>query len=159
MKTFAAILLIPAALTGCATGTKTVFIEDKITGPKVVALQAPRTPWVIEIESRLRQRGYKVLRYASQKKVTEKVTNSRTEEFNEAAARYILSIDGFAPLDVMNRCLGGGYKFSQITTELIDVTNNETILTISGAGYSENCAPMSGTIFADIVNGVDSAWK
>lgn len=144
---------------GCATGTKTVFIDEKIDAPKVIALQASRTPWVVEIESRLRQKGFKVLRYASQTQVTQKVSDVRAETFNEASARYVLRIDGYAPLDVMNRCFAGGYKFDFITAELIDVANNETIMNVSANGYSENCAPLSGTIFTDIASTVASAWK
>ena len=147
------------SLAGCATGTKTVLVDKKITEPKVIALDAPRTPWVVEIESQLRRKGYKVLRWASQKRIKERVSESRTEEFREASARYVLSIDGFAPLDVMHRCMGGGYNFQYITAELIDTNTNETIVTISGSGYSENCPPLSGTVFTDIISGIDSVWQ
>lgn len=146
-------------LFGCATGTKTVFVDEKIKAPKVIALQAARTPWVVEIEGRLRNKGFKVLRYVSQTQVTQKVSETRTEAFNEASARYVLRIEGYAPLDVMNRCFAGGYKFDFITAELIDLTNNETIMNVSANGYSENCAPLSGTIFTDIVSTVESAWE
>ncbi|MDP1652843.1 MAG: hypothetical protein Q8L56_08975 [Rhodocyclaceae bacterium] len=146
-------------LSGCATGTKTVLVDKKITEPKVIALNAPRTPWVVEIESRLRQKGYKVLRWASQKRVKEQVSERRTEEFREASARYVLSIEGFAPLGVMHRCVGGGYNFQYITAELIDTNTNETIVTISGSGHSENCFPLSGTVFTDIISGIDGVWQ
>ena len=147
------------AVSGCATGTKTVLVEKKIAGPKIIALDAPRTPWVVEIETRLRQKGYKVMRWASQKYVRERVSESRTEEFQEASARYVLSVEGFAPLNVMHRCFAGGYNFQHITAELIDTATNETVVTISGSGYSENCPPLSGTIFGDIVSGVENAWQ
>jgi len=153
------IILVIFGLTGCATGTKTVLVDKKITEPKVIALDAPRTPWVVEIESRLRKKGYKVLRWASQKRVKERVTENRTEEFREASARYVLSIEGFAPLNVMHRCMGGGYNFQYITAELIDTNTNETIVTISGSGYSENCPPLSGTVFSDIISGIEEVWQ
>lgn len=147
-----------AWLTGCATSGKTILVEKKISDPKVVALDAPRTPWVIEIETRLRERGFKVLRWASQKYVTERVTEAKTEEYKEAATRYVLAVNGFAPLGVMYRCFAGGYNFQHITAELIDTQTNETIVTVSGSGYSENCPPMSGTIFTDIVSAVADSW-
>lgn len=152
------IILAALLLSGCASGTKTVLLDKKITEPKVIALDAPRTPWVIEIENRLRQKGFKVLRAASTKNVKEQVSDTTTEEFRQSATRYVLSIQGAAPLDVMNRCFAGGFRFDYINTELIDTKTNETILNISGSGYSENCPPMSGSIFKDIASGVDSAW-
>lgn len=151
-------LLIMLLLSGCATSTKTVLIDKKITEPKVIALDAPRTPWVLEIENRLRQKGFKVLRWASQKSVKEQVSDTRSQEFDQAATRYVLFVDGYAALDTMHRCIAGGYDFEYITAELIDVHANETVISISGSGYSENCTPLSGTIFTDIVSTVEGAW-
>jgi hypothetical protein len=59
----------------------------------------------------------------------------------------------------MHHCFAGGYQFDYINTDLIDTKTNETILNISGSGYSENCPPLSGTIFKDIVSGVEGAWQ
>jgi hypothetical protein len=153
------IIIFALILSSCATGTKTILSDKKITEPKVIALDAPRTPWVVEIENRLRQNGFKVLRWASQKHVKEKVSETRVEEFKEASTRYVLSIEGFAPLDAMHKCFGGGYNFEYLTVELIDVQSNETIMSTSGSGYSEGCAPLSGTIFRDVVSSVEGAWK
>jgi hypothetical protein len=157
IKTY--LLAVSILLSGCATGSKTVLSEEKITSPKVIALNAPRMPWVIEIETRLRQKGFKVLRWASQKNVKEQVNANRTEEYREAATRYILTINGSAPLGNMHRCFAGGYNFDYITAELIDVDTNETLVNITGSGYSENCPPLSGTIFSDIISGVVDSWK
>jgi hypothetical protein len=154
------ILIAIAALTfaGCAHNTTTVVVDRKIEEPKVIALDAPRMPWVVEIESRLRQGGFRVLRWPSQRKVREQVTESRTEEFHDAASRYVLVIDGYAPLDPMNRCFGGGYKFDFLTAELVDTKTNETMFNVSGSGFSENCQPMSGALFANITSAVRNAW-
>ena len=51
------------------------------------------------------------------------------------------------------------YKFDYINVELIDVATNETAMHYSNSGYSENCQPLSGTIFADIVNMISSVWE
>ena len=157
MRTFFLTLLV--ALTGCSHNATTVIVDRKIEGPKVIALDAPRTPWVVEIESRLRQSGFQVLRWASQRRVREQVTDSRTEEFRESTARYVLVIDGYAPLDRMNRCLGGGYRFDFLTAELVDTKTNETLFNVSGSGYSENCQPMSGRLFTNIISAVQNTWR
>jgi hypothetical protein len=83
------VILVALIISGCANGTKTVLVDKKIIEPKVIALDAPRTPWVIEIENRLRQKGFKVLRSASTRNVKEQVSEKNTEEFRLASTRYI----------------------------------------------------------------------
>lgn len=143
---------------GCATGSAVHYTDARAVGPKVVAIDAPRLPWVVEIETRLRAKGFKTLRWTSQQRVREKHNDAREIEYAEATARYILVIEGSAPMDKMNKCFGGGYNFNYIHAELIDVENNEIVLAVSGEGFSENCPPMSGTIYGDIVEAVDSFW-
>lgn len=160
MKKFAILLVVVLTTTGCvSTRTMEVLIQEKVDGPKVVAMSGSREPWVIEIERRLRERGFEVLRMPSQLTAVEQVSTSRTEVFNEAAARFILVVNGYAPNTSLTRCFGGGYNFESITVELIDAADNKTAMYYSNSGYSENCPPLSGTIFTDIVNGVDQIWK
>ncbi|BBA33267.1 hypothetical protein sS8_1307 [Methylocaldum marinum] len=133
--------------------------DTKIVGPRVIALDAPSAPWVIEIQNRLNQKGFRVHRWSSRTRVTEQTSATRSKSYNEAEARYVLVVEGFAPYDWANRCFGGGFKFDHISTDLVDTSTNETVLNINGSGYSENCPPMSGTIFGDIANAVDAAWS
>lgn len=156
---FFALAVIAVALAGCASSGRVVQISDaRIVGNRIIALDAPTAPWVIEIQNRLKQKGFKVLRWSSRTRVSERSSDTRTETFNQAEARYILVVEGYAPYDWANRCFGGGYKFDHISTDLVDTVTNETILNVNGSGYSENCPPMSGTIFSDIANAVDEAW-
>lgn len=145
-------------MTACATGRVVQLSDGEITSPKLIALDAPGVPWVIEIQNRLKQKGFKVLRWSSRTSVSERTRPNRVEHYNEAEARYVLVIDGYAPYDWANRCFGGGYRFSHISADLVDVLTNETILNINGSSYSENCPPLSGTIFEDITNAVSSSW-
>lgn len=155
-----AFLVVAAAvaLASCASGRVTELSDTKISGPRVIALDAPSVPWVIEIQNRLKAKGFRVLRWSSRTRVTEQTTDNRLEQFNESEARYVLVINGYAPYDWANRCFGGGFKFDHISTDLVDTRSNETILNVNGSGYSEGCQPMSGTIFSDIANAVDAAW-
>jgi hypothetical protein len=153
------ITMMALIVTGCATGHVTQVSDIKVTGPKVIALDAPGAPWVLEIQNRLKQAGFKVLRWSSRVRVTEQTERDRLEQYNKAEARYVLVINGFAPYDWANRCFGGGYKFSTISVDLVDVQTNETILNINGSGYSENCPPLSGSIFQDIADAVQHTWQ
>lgn len=153
------IIILALVVTGCATGHVTQVSDVKVSGPKVIALDAPSAPWLIEIQNRLKHSGFKVLRWSSRVRVTEQTERDRLEQYNKAEARYILVINGFAPYDWANRCFGGGYKFNTISVDLVDGQTNETILNINGSGYSENCPPLSGSIFQDIADAVQRAWQ
>lgn len=153
------ILAFSLILTGCAS-TKTIDVisTDKAQGDRIVAINSSRSPWVYEIEKRLKKKGFTVLRSASQQVTIERQSESTTGIYNEATARYILNLNGFAQNNAMKRCYGGGYDFDYIDAELVDVKNNQTIFHYSNSGYSENCPPMSGTIFTDITNLVAESW-
>lgn len=148
------------ALSGCvSTKNMDIFVEDKVEAPKIVAMSGTRAPWVYEIEKRLREHGFEIKRMASQTVSVEEVSPTKTEAYNEASARFVLHIDGYAPNTSMTRCFGGGYRFEYVNAELIDVRNNQTVMHYSNSGYSENCPPLSGTIFGDISGAVSQVWE
>lgn len=147
-------------LAGCVpTKEQAVYVTHAIDGPKEIALVGTRYPWVTQIETRIRKAGIKIKRFASVSEATEKLSDTTSETFNKATARVILVLDGFAPNTSMTRCFGGGYNFQFINAELIDAENNETIATYANSGWSENCPPLSGTIFGDITEMVVNTFQ
>ena len=156
------IISISAAvlMSGCvATKSVDIMISEKIDAPKVIAMSGSRGPWVYEIEKRLKANGFQIKRIASQNQAVEQVSDTKMEIYKEASARFIMNIDGYAPNNSMERCFGGGYRFDYINVELIDLTKNETVFHYSNSGYSEGCQPLSGSIFGDIAEITNSAWK
>ncbi|HDS2649763.1 hypothetical protein ABLU80_23295 [Klebsiella sp. CN_Kp104] len=153
------LLFATLALAGCAS-TKNVDVvsSEKAQGSKTVAINSTRAPWVYEIEKRLKQKGFTVLRSASQQVTIEKQSDTTTGVYNQSTSRYVLNLNGFAPNGAMTRCFGGGYNFNYIDAELVDVKTNQTMFHYSNSGYSENCPPLSGTIFSDITNLVANSW-
>lgn len=136
-------------VSGCATGTIVVQSEAKIQGPKVVALDAPLEPWVPQIEKRLRQQGFQVKR----------LSRDSTGSLANLGSRYVLRIGGAHYRGWERRCFGGGYKFHELSAELLDLETNEAIASVSGEGYSEDCPPASGTIFGDVAKMVAERWE
>ncbi|ROO26781.1 hypothetical protein [Salinisphaera orenii] len=147
-----------AALTACASGQVTRLTNDPISQPKVLSLDAPDAPWVVEIQQLLAKRGFTVKRWASTSDVTRAKRPGSVEQFHAASTRYVLVIEGSAPLNWSERCFGGGYKFDHISADLVDTRENQTLLNVNGSGYSEGCPPMSGSIFHDIASAVDDVW-
>ena len=152
------ILFIQAC--GCvSTKSINVMSDEKATGPKIIAISGSRQPWVYEIEKRLKNSGFQIKRIISQSTTIEQISPSKTEAYKETSARFILHIDGHAPNNSMERCFAGGYRFNHINVELIDILKNATVFHYSNTGYSENCPPLSGTIFGDIVELTNSIWQ
>ena len=157
---FLAVALTVGGLAGCvSTKSFDVYARTDADTPKIIAVDGKRDPWVFEIEKRLKERGFQINRLVTQNVAIEEVTDRRTEAYNEASARFVLNIDGYAPNTSMTRCFGGGFNFKYINVELIDLVNNQTVMYYSNSGYSEDCPPMSGTIFGDIADGVSAVWR
>jgi hypothetical protein len=96
---------------------------------------------MVDVEGSLRRAGFTVKRG------------------KDVGTRYVLVVDGQAPLEWSGRCLAGGYDFDYLTASLVDTASNETVLTWQGKGMSENCPPLSGTLFRDMAGAVAKAWK
>jgi hypothetical protein len=146
-------------VSGCLTRDSEVYASGVIDGPRVVAMSGARRPWIIEIEKRLREKGFTIKRFESVTEVSERAGPGRVETSQQATARVILRIEASAPNTAMTRCFGGGFNFDYINAEVIDAKTNETLASYSNAGYSEGCPPLGKPIFADIVNNVEVVFK
>ena len=160
-KSIFGLLIALLILTACvSTEVREVYGEGQLTGPREIALITPRSQaWVVEIESRLRDEGFQIRRFPSVERYYQIVSETEARSFNQASARAIVVIDGFAPNTSMTRCLGGGYLFEYIDVEIIDAAQNETVARYNSAGHSENCPPISGTIFGDVVELVNAVFE
>ena len=153
-------IVLAFLLFGCvAVGDQTLQIENKITDEKVIAVNVNSGgPWMREIERRLKQKGFKVLRAASVNEAIE-VSGKKLIKYNEASTRYFLRVDAAAPTDAMRRCFGGGYNFDYFYADLIDLESNETKASIESRGYSEGCQPLAGKIFTNTTLMVVNSWN
>ena len=160
MKKLLGIIVLGLFISSCvATGKQTLSVDEKISAPKIIALNVyDGGPWMREIEKRLKQAGFTVLRSESINEAIE-VEGNKVIKYNEATTRYFLLVDALAPVNFAHRCFGGGYNFDYINADLIDLRSNQTIASIEGRGYSENCPPMSGTIYGDITKMIDESWE
>lgn len=148
------ISLLAVLMVGCTPAQHIVMRDTKIQEAKVVALDAPREPYTLEIEKRLKEAGFKVLRVPTRATVKDQTSETRTEIYREAEARYVVSLIA----DIRDRCFAGGYNFANFTAELVDVKTNETVVSYSDNGYSENCTPLSGGIYQEATNAIAGAW-
>ena len=128
MKKLLGILVLGLFISSCvATGKQTLSVDEKISAPKIIALNVyDGGPWMREIEKRLKQAGFTVLRSESINEAIE-VEGNKVIKYNEATTRYFLLVDALAPVDFAHRCFGGGYNFDYINADLIDLRSNQTI--------------------------------
>ena len=147
-------------VSGCiAVGNQTLEIENKITEPKIIAVNVNSGgPWMREIERRLKKQGFKVLRASSVNEAIE-VSGKKLIKYNEASTRYFLRVDAQAPTSAYYRCFGGGYNFDYFYADLIDLQSNETVASIESRGYSEGCQPLAGKIYTNTTLMVVNSWE
>ena len=160
MKKLLSIIVLGSFLTGCvAVGNQTLEIENKISDPKVIAVNVNTGgPWMREIERRLKKAGFKVLRSGSVNEAIE-VSGKKIIKYNEASTRYFLRIDAQTPTTFAYRCFGGGFNFDYFYADLIDIQSNETVASIESRGYSEGCQPLAGKIYTNTTKMVVSSWE
>ena len=161
MKKAILIIVFGLLLSGCvAVGNQTLEVKNKITDPKIIALNVETGgPWMREIERRIQRAGFQVLRAASVNEAIE-VSGKKIIKYNEAATRYYLNIDAEAGVILADgRCFGGGYNFGYIYADLVDLQTNQTIASIESRGYSEKCPPLSGKIFTNITKMIVESWE
>lgn len=152
-------LLFPVFTFGCAQAPTIALPADKINAPRIVALDAPAAPWVPAFTQQLRKQGFKVLRWASQKRVTDKSSDRTSEEYSQASTRYVIMVSG--QINPMLECLTARAAFlDPIAVEVVDTQENETVISYTSSGYTEPC-PLSGrpVVFADFAQSLSSAWK
>jgi len=103
-------MVLGLLLTGCvAIGNQTLEIENKISDPKVIAVNVNNGgSWMREIERRLKKSAFKVLRATSVNEAIE-VSGKKIIKYNEATTRYFLRIDAQAPTSAYYRCFRGGF--------------------------------------------------
>ena len=129
-------------VSACAGSARVEVSTNRLTGPKeIIVLTAPGTI-TKEITKRLQRKGF-VIKFLP--------PNVRAKD----SAKYGLSISA----DYVAQCFGGGYRLRYLDLNLYDLQTNQIVLEASGSGYTENCPPLSGTVFQDVVGAIVRAWN
>jgi len=158
MKIIISVLLI-SFLTACATGSSLEVLAPELvdkTDKNIVILNV-RDKYIRMLEKELRKKGFKIKKFASTKRVSELMKPTRVESYNNAEARYAIEVN--YQVNAGRQCFGGGASFNYFIVELSDLKSNEIILIREDSGYSEKCPPLSGKIFENSANAINSLWK
>lgn len=151
---FIILFLFLIGCTGRGTGESEKLYIDKTTEPKIIVVNAEESRMRVKIEQQLRQKGFQIKNFSSTYVIKDHEAE-RDVAHAKFPTRYVLNISG----SWRERCFGGGYPIVFIIAELIDQNNNETVAIYNGSGYTEDCPPLSGTIFEEIAIMVDDYWK
>lgn len=137
------------------TVSTTLTPTTAFEGPREIAFMGTRTDVERSLEDSLRALGFRIKRFASTTRVTAPTGTGQLEAYNQSASRYAIEVDA----DVLDRCFGGGFRFTSLRVDVVDTRQNEVVLSLKSKGYSEKCQPMSGTIFGDISRSIAAAWQ
>ncbi len=151
---------LAAAFSSTACAGKATFSlkpASPLSGPKELTVLGSRNDVVIAFEEHLRERGFRIKRFISRQLISEREDRDQIVTYADAETRYAVEID--AAVAAGGRCFGGGFKLSYLRMELIDLAANEVVMSARASGYTENCPPMSGTVFQDLVDAIVEAWE
>ena len=108
--------------------------------------------------------GFRVPPFASNSEITVKGQESDTK-FVKAEAK--IGVRHFGELSAFNPCITNqsAANFKKYELEIIDLEKNETLMTISSGGWTENCPgdfltmSHSNTLFEDLANGLAKNYE
>lgn len=109
---------------------------------------------MVTLEEYLRARGFRIKRFESTPTVGEAPSGDRIETYSAAARRHGIE----AHRSRADRGFGGGFRFSELRVDLMDVSENGIIFSANAKDYSGKCQPMSGSIFGDVASTLDTLW-
>lgn len=156
MKNFIIVSLF-IFISGCAAGLSVDRISDipiDAKNKEIAFLNHSR--YDPEIKKALAKNGFTFKPMATQRKITNMITDKSTEEYNESAARYGLILhEG----EIVDRCIGGkARKYDEFSFEIVDIAENESILFINKGGWTNDCFPVKGTLFNDLAKELANNW-
>jgi hypothetical protein len=126
-----------------------------LTGPKVVAIMGTRTEFVAALEEELAKHGFTFKHYQNRDRVTDPLAPVMVGESTTDNTKYAIEV---VP-DIFDRCVGGGFQLTSLRVSVVDRSSNELMLRSTAKGRTEKCPPTSGSIFRDIANTIDAAWR
>ena len=153
-----ATFLVVLSLEACGLpGKATLEVSPTValTGPKVVAVMGTRTELVAALEEALAEHGFTFRRYQNRGRMTQPVGQVKMGENLADDTKYAIEV---VP-DIFDRCAGGGFLLTSLRVSVIDRSSNDLMLRLTAKGRTEKCAPTSGTVFHDIANAINAAWK
>ena len=148
-----------ASLTACSAPLKVTKLSGApllVGQPKNLAL-ITGTEFDADVRISLAQYGFKVVKFASIKRIERDTSETTRETFNKAAARYGLSV---YPGRMVDYCVvSSGIKMGRAAFGLSDLVTNETILFIHAGGWTEPCAYHTDIVWDKLAEGLAQNWK
>lgn len=118
--------------------------EAALTGTHVLAIVGRRGEVVRRLEDVLRDRGFKIKRFASVAQMTEEASDGRVVQYNEASARYALETDA----DVMVRCSEEVSAFAASAWMCSTFATTRSSCPCGAAATARNASPCRGPFSA-----------
>jgi len=110
-----------------------------------------------KIRVALAKKGFKVLKFASIKKIISKGNETDIAQiYNKAEARYGLTFYW----EQVDRCIGASGKLVDGTFEISDLRTNEVLMVVEGGGWTGNCVDIFayGNVFDNLAGSLSESW-
>lgn len=115
--------------------------------------------WDSLLRIAMQKKGFKILRFSSQRTIVESPTSKRSEISNEAAARYAMELYwDYVPGS--GTCISGDANLINATLQITDIKTNEVLLVIKKGGVTTPCGFFQGSsVFEDLADALGAEWK
>lgn len=150
-------------LSACATGPRVEVLVDNFKGTEKKIIMLSNNYHLKKLRIELRKLGFQMPKFALYKeetvtetKNTEGGSVSRSVKGHDAVARYGIDVTDVSYLDT---CIAGEGKKYNITLEITDIETNEVVAYITNGGWTANCFPYSGDLYAKLAKQISDLWK
>lgn len=132
--------------------TVNTLVKDE-KGPKVVTFLT-QTPYIADMSVALAEHGFTVKPMPSQQQVIEMQGAGRLAKFNEATARYGITLQTqFSGMT----CTFTDFNIHHFTLMLTDITTNQVIMVLKQKGSDGPCTTVK-PVFPTLAEALDRNW-
>lgn len=152
-----AVLLATVLLSSCMLHSSKVDVTSvagKLTGPRVVTF-LKSTPYVVKMTVALAKRGFTVKAMPSQKYITTRESPGKVTQYNEASARYGLTLIAQPTGLTCAFTRFAAYHFTLIVT---DIQTNQIVLVLKQTGSDGPCTTVK-PVFPTLAEALSNAWQ
>ncbi len=144
-------------LTGCVMmSSSEVTVKNVINnpkGPKVVTF-LNNTPYIADMSIALAENGFTVKPMPSQQQITELQSESKIAKYNEASARWGISLQTKGS---SYTCAFTDYNIHHFTLMLTDITNNQVVMVLKQKGSDGPCTTVQ-PVFGTLAKALSDNW-
>jgi hypothetical protein len=137
----------------------TLVPTEPLSGPREVVITGERNAVELLIDRTLRAHGFTVKRFVRTADLMSPLEGGGAATVKDPLTKYVIE----GSYGIRSRCPEGGFWFTWIKLDVIDLAANEVVLSMIGNDvFSEGCSFSSGpppSLFGDFATELERSWQ